>query len=98
MNNSTIYNYLLDRVSKNRFLNGAQYGVGNAMTFYVFGKIKHRIFEAHVLLGAVIYSEVSAVGLWKAYRQKRYEDGVNLGFNIGIGYSFVNFSAVPIVG
>lgn len=82
-----------------KFLNGAQYGVGNTLTFYAFSKMEHRLFEAQILLGAGTYSELSLVGLYKAYRQKRFSnENSMLGFDIGAGYSFASSSVTPIAG
>lgn len=74
-----------------RFLNGAVIGQGNSWTVYLFGKMNHRLFEVQVLAGGGTYSEISAVGLWKAYRQSRNSDeGRVLGFDVGGGYVFAN--------
>ncbi|MCI5786721.1 MAG: hypothetical protein MR025_04620, partial [Helicobacter trogontum] len=72
-----------------RFLNGASIGLGGTWTAYLFGKMNHRLFEVHVLAGGGTYTEISAVGMWKAYRQNRNSDeGSFLGFDIGAGYVF----------
>lgn len=72
-----------------KFLNGANIGLGNTWTVYIFGKMSHRLFEAQVLMGYGTYTEISAVGLWKAYRQNRNSDeGRVLGIDVGGGYVF----------
>ncbi|TLD99582.1 hypothetical protein LS73_007280 [Helicobacter muridarum] len=82
-----------------RFLNGANYNVGNTLTFYIFGKMQHRFFEVQALLGAGTYSELSLTGFYKAYRQKRLSDeGSVLGFDIGAGYSFASSSVETVAG
>lgn len=74
-----------------RFLNGAGMNGGNTWTLYAFGKMNHRLFEAQVLMGGGTYTEISAVGFWKAYRQSRNSDeGSTLGFDVGGGYVFAN--------
>lgn len=74
-----------------RFLNGASIGLGGTWTAYLFGKMNHRLFEVHVLAGGGTYTEISAVGLWKAYRQNRNSDeGSFLGFDVGGGYVFAH--------
>ncbi len=53
--------------------------------------MNHRLFEAQVLAGGGTYTEISAVGLWKAYRQNRNSDeGSFLGFDVGGGYVFAH--------
>lgn len=74
-----------------KFLNGAGIGQGGTWTLYLFGKMNHRLFEAQVLAGGGTYTEISAVGLWKAYRQNRNSDeGSFLGFDVGGGYVFAH--------
>lgn len=74
-----------------RFINGASTAQGGTWTVYLFGKMSHSLFEAQLLMGYGSYIEVSAVGLWKAYRQKRNSnEGSFLGFDIGGGYVYSN--------
>lgn len=75
-----------------KFTNGANnIGQGGTWTVYLFGTMSNRMFEAQLLAGVGSYSEVSAVGLWKAYRQTRNSDeGTSLGFDVGGGYVFSN--------
>lgn len=74
-----------------KFLNGANMTQGNTWTAYLFGKMQHRLFEAQVLMGGGTYTEISLVGMWKAYRQNRNSDeGRYLGFDVGGGYVFAN--------
>lgn len=74
-----------------KFLNGANTAQGNTWTIYLFGKMSHRLFDVQVLAGGGTYSEISAVGFWKAYRQSRNSDeGRTLGFDVGGGYVFAN--------
>lgn len=76
-----------------KFLNGANIAQGNTWTLYLFGKMNHKLFEAQVLLGGGTYTEVSLVGMWKAYRQNRSSsEGNSLGFDVGGGYVFANGS------
>ncbi|PAF50992.1 hypothetical protein BKH43_03820 [Helicobacter sp. 13S00401-1] len=76
-----------------RYLNGgigaASYFAGGSVIGYAFGGLDYKRLSLDLVAGGGTYNEVSAVGAYKVYvryvNKKEY-----LGFQVGLGYSFVN--------